>query len=392
MQGPTRRVAIAGAGVGGLTLAAALQAQDCDVVVLERHPETSTSGTAISIWPNALAVLDTAGLGDAVRSRGRELASVELRKLNGRPALTIASSAFRDALGEGLVCTQRHQLLAALGDSLAPGTIRFGREVAGYDQTDQGVAVRLADGELLSVDAPVGADGIRSAVAAQLAGPPQFSYSGYTAWRGIADFDPSPGEDRIGACLGGGHEFGWLPLPDGLSYWFATAWVPERHRFAEGDQAYLQQTFGTWPDPVPRLLAATAPDELIRNDIVDRSLINHWSAGPVTLLGDAVHPMRPHLGQGGCQAIEDAVCLAGCLGSHSAPAAAFLAYEQRRRRRTHMMVRRSVRARISYPAGWRTRVLDGALSITPRLSVLRLEMQAVAGRMVGYGAGKRAVS
>ncbi|MHB1912975.1 MAG: FAD-dependent monooxygenase [Acidimicrobiales bacterium] len=124
---------------------------------------------------------------------------------------------------------------------------------------------------------------------------------------------------------------------------------------------------------------------------MDRSPIDHWSLGPITLLGDAVHPMRPHLGQGGCQAIEDAVCLAGCLGRLLQPATAFLTYERRRRRRTRMMVRRSVRARITYPSGVRTRIIDGVIAVVPRLPVLRLEMQLGAARMFGNRAGRRAV-
>jgi 2-polyprenyl-6-methoxyphenol hydroxylase-like FAD-dependent oxidoreductase len=171
-------IAIAGAGVGGLALAAVLQAQGRDVVVFERHPEFRASGTAISIWPNALAALDTVGLGDAVRSSGRQLTSVELRKLSGRPALTISSRAFRAALGEGLVCAHREELVAALGESLRPGTIRFGKRVVGYGETDDRVTVRLAEGETVDVGALVGADGIRSAVAGQLCGSPRFSYSG----------------------------------------------------------------------------------------------------------------------------------------------------------------------------------------------------------------------
>lgn len=174
---------IAGAGVGGLTLAAALQAQGRDVMILERRSDAFVgAGTAISLWPNALAALDALGLGDPVRGCGRQLASMKAVKLSGRPVVTISSRTFKAALGEGPVCVHRGELLSTLAAGLLPGTVRRGQAVSGYEVASSGVRVHLQSGGSIEADGLIGADGIRSAVGTQLGGPFRFAYSGYTAW------------------------------------------------------------------------------------------------------------------------------------------------------------------------------------------------------------------
>ncbi|HEX6394395.1 MAG TPA: FAD-dependent monooxygenase [Acidimicrobiales bacterium] len=217
------RVGIAGGGIAGLTLAAALEPHGFDLVVLERQPEVRDSGAGISLWPNARAALDVAGLGAVVRSLGRTLAEGGEKRLDGRVALNFSGRSFEAALGEGLVCVDRGELVRALTARIRPGTVRTSCAVTGFELDASGVTVRLADGASLAVDALVGADGINSAVASVLNGPLQTSYSGYAAWRGIAETSYPPDSDKLWACLAGGHEFGWMHVGDDRTYWFATS-------------------------------------------------------------------------------------------------------------------------------------------------------------------------
>ncbi|HEY1989875.1 MAG TPA: FAD-dependent monooxygenase [Acidimicrobiales bacterium] len=383
-------IGIAGGGIGGLTLAVALQQRGVEVIVLERQSEIRDTGAGISLWPNALAALDAVGLGDAVRSLGRSLDEGGERKLNGHVALSFSQQRFRAALGEGLVCVDRGDLVRALAARLSPDAVRTDCAVAGYGRNPSGVTIRLQNGRDVAVDAVVGADGIGSAIATQLAGPLQSTYSGYAAWRAIAETDFGRKDDQIWTCMAEGHEFGWLPISDDRTYWFATACLPESHSFPEGDEAHLKDTFGHWPHPIPHLLASTPPHQLVRNDIVDRAMPKRWSDGPVTLLGDAVHPMRPHLGQGGCQAIEDAVVLGSYLAKSADIADAFAQYEQRRRRRTRLIVRLSRLSSLTRPPGPTTTVFDRATAALPNLPV-GPAIRAIAP-IAGYRAGQRVVS
>jgi 2-polyprenyl-6-methoxyphenol hydroxylase-like FAD-dependent oxidoreductase len=382
-------VGIAGGGIAGLTLAGVLQPQGVDVVVLERQPEVRDTGAGISLWPNALAALDAAGLGYVVRSLGRTLAAGGQKRLDGRVALNFSRRSFEAALGEGLTCVDRGELVRALAGRLRPGTVRTGYAVAGYDRGSSGVTVLSSDGGGLAVDALVGADGINSAIACELNGLLRPSYSGYTAWRGIAKTSSTSESDQIWVCLAGGHEFGWMPVGDAHTYWFATSWLPQGHRFSGGDDAYLKETFSKWPQPIPGLLAATPPERLARNDVVDRAMPDRWSDGVVTLVGDAAHPMRPHLGQGGCQAIEDAVVLASCLAKSTDPAIAFADYERRRRRRAQLIVSLSRFSGFTRPPGPITAAFDRLTSTLPRLPI-GPALWAVAP-IAGYRAGQRAV-
>jgi 2-polyprenyl-6-methoxyphenol hydroxylase-like FAD-dependent oxidoreductase len=379
------QIGIAGGGIGGLTLAAALQAQGMDVVVFERQPAIRESGAGISLWPNALAALGAIGWGEPVRAVGRELASGGMRTTDGRSGATFSRRRFVASLGAPLVCIERGELVALLASALSPGTVRTGAEVVGYDVRPAGVRLHLADGSSNDVDALVGADGIHSATAAQMAGPLRLTYSGYTAWRGITEMVTEPDDDSFWACLESGHEFGWLPLRRDRMYWFATAWLPEAHVVPEGDRAYLAETFGRLPAPVAELLARTSEHDLIRNDIVDRAPLAQVCAGPVALIGDAAHPMRPHLGQGGCQAIEDAVALSRLLAVHD-PVKAFGHYGDQRRRRTARIVELSRRASLTRPRTWRTDAFDRCSrllvgrSIGPALRLLAPIASDAAGR------------
>jgi 2-polyprenyl-6-methoxyphenol hydroxylase-like FAD-dependent oxidoreductase len=137
-----------------------------------------------------------------------------------------------------------------------------------------------------------------------------------------------------------------MPMRDGQVYWFATANVPAGESSPDGEKAELLRRFRGWHDPIEALVAATPDAAILRNDMYDRRPLRQWGRGRVTLLGDAAHPMTPNLGQGGCQAMEDAVVLASAIGAASgggAIEAALRAYEQKRIARTSMLVTMSRR-------------------------------------------------
>lgn len=297
---------VVGAGIAGLAAAGALQRRGHAVQVLEERDDTSP-GAAISIWPNALAALDSLGLGDAVRAAGGRVTAGSMRWCDGRALRHPDVDRLTHALGEPLVVLRRAALMDVLAGALTPGTVQFG--VAATDVAVEGdtVAVECSDGQSRAASALIGADGTRSMVARWLNGPLGDRYAGYTAWRGIAGIGIDA--DLAGETLGPGAEVGHVPLGPDHTYWFAT------ERVAEGQQnddelAHLRARFAGWPDPIPALLAATDPEDVLRHDLHDRTPAKYWSRGPVVLIGDAAHPMRPHLGQGGCQGLVDAAILA----------------------------------------------------------------------------------
>jgi 2-polyprenyl-6-methoxyphenol hydroxylase-like FAD-dependent oxidoreductase len=333
-----KRILVIGAGIAGLATAVALQQRGHDVTVVEERTDTS-SGAGISIWPNALAALDEIGLGDAVRDAGGRVTAGALRWRDGTWLRHPSPERLVKALGEPLVVIQRSALTAVLAGALADGTLHTGKSAEAVVATADGVRITLDDSTPLDADAVVGADGTRSVVARHLNGPLTDRYVGYTAWRGVAECSIDP--DVAGEVLGPSVEFGHVPLGADRTYWFATERAPEGRAAPQGELAYLKARFASWAEPIPTVLAATEPDVVLHNDLYDRDQARQWARGPIVVVGDAAHPMRPHLGQGGCQGLEDAAILAAFVDRTDDLAAAFTRFAAFRRPRVRSLVRES---------------------------------------------------
>lgn len=361
-------ILIAGAGIAGLALGAALRRDGRDCRLLDERPALGSAGGAITLWPNAVAALDRIGVGDDVRRASTRVAPGAIRTPSGRELLRLDPDRLERSLGGPLLAVRRGVLVELLHARLDPAQLEFGVSVRGYTRKAGGVSVRT-DRDTRHVPVLVGADGYRSAVARTLAPELRESYAGYPAWRGVAPFATT----RADQFWGAGKEFGLVPLDDGSTYWFAT-----RHEPAGGtdpDLPGLRASFAGWPEPVPALLASLSPADVSRVDVMDRTSPRSWVDGPVVLLGDAAHPMRPHLGQGGAQALLDAAELARCLREITDPSAAFEHFELVRRRAALRVVRmsRSAGQAVNGPD-----VLHHGLRLLPQQVMLR-RMAAVLG-------------
>jgi 2-polyprenyl-6-methoxyphenol hydroxylase-like FAD-dependent oxidoreductase len=371
-----RSIAIAGGGIGGLTLAAALRRRGAAVTVLERAAALAPVGAGITVQPNAMVALGRLGLAERVADAGRAITAVAILDPAGRPqGAPVDAGALAAALGAPIIAIHRARLHAIL--LAAAGELRTGAAVASVDERGRHVNATLAGGGSHEADLLVGADGLRSVVRAHLVGDGEPVYAGYTSWRGIAPAGAVDVGGRSTETWGRGQRFGVVPLGGGEVYWFATANAPAGGR--DGDVvAELSARFAGWHDPIGTLLAATPAEHIVRTDIADRPVITRWHRGRVVLLGDAAHPMTPNVGQGGCQAIEDAVVLDECLAAHGELAAALAAYEERRVMRANGIVAAARRLGAvaqweSAPACW----LRGlALRLTPAAAARR-QMQAM---------------
>ncbi|MEB3023549.1 FAD-dependent oxidoreductase [[Mycobacterium] crassicus] len=373
-----RRIAIVGAGIAGLATAIGLQRRGYEITVVERRADTSP-GAGISIWPNALAALDFLEVGNGVRAAGGRITAGAVRWHDGSWLRRPAAERIVRALGEPLVVVQRSVLRDILTEALAPGTVEYGLTASDLTTTSDGVRLQFSDGTVRTVDAVVGADGTYSVVASHLNGRLRQRYTGYTAWRGIAPVAMDP--DLSGITLGLGSESGHVPMGSDLTYWFTTQRAPEGWQAPGGELDYLRHKHAQWAEPLPGILAATAPGDVLRDDLYDRGHARHWARGPVVLVGDAAHPMRPHLGQGGCQGLEDAAILAACVDQAADLSSAFTRFAAVRRPRVRPLVRDS--ARVGKVLNLRPDFLGAAISratvLVPEPLLMR-RMASVAGR------------
>jgi len=344
------KVMVAGGGIGGLTAAIALRRADFDVTVLERTAALREVGAGLLLAANAQKALGKLGLAQAVSSLGTPASAGEIRSWRGKVLASIPTADLEESVGAPSAAVHRADLQSLLAREVGEGTLRQGAEVEGFKQEDNGsVTVFFAGGEE-HADILVGADGLRSTIRVRLFGPDKPRYAGYTSWRAVVETEEELLPWGSGfESWGRGVRFGCAHIGNGRIYWFATANAPEDAKDGPpgsrtGPKATLLRSFGSWHRPIGELIEASDEDAILRTDIYDREpLGERWGEGRVTLLGDAAHPMTPNLGQGACQAIEDAVVLARCLRERGATADALRLYERLRSDRVAMLVRRSRR-------------------------------------------------
>ncbi len=334
----SRTAIVIGGGIGGLAAAIALKQAGFEVEVFEQAPALAEVGSGLSLWRNALAALDRLGVLGALRALGVSGQEGRVYRPDGRLLTRMkAESRDGDPAGGMILLLHRAELHGVLLDAAGRDRVRVGTRCVGIAQDDRGATARFADGREARGDLLIGADGLHSVVRDALAGPAPPRYAGYTVYRGIAAFDPArlvPGE-----TWGRGLRIGRWAMTGGRSYWYASHAVPEGQGEPPlGRKSGLLELFRGWHAPIEELLGATDEPAILRNDIYDRPPLARWSVGRATLLGDAAHPMTPDLGQGACQAIEDAVILAGALRASDDIPAGLRTYESRRIPRTSRIV------------------------------------------------------
>ncbi|MFJ2839351.1 MULTISPECIES: FAD-dependent oxidoreductase [Nocardia] len=353
---------VVGGGIGGLATALALTRRGWSVEVLERAPEIAEVGSGISLWSNALRALDALGIGSVVRAQAIGDVSAGIRDARGRRLSRTDAATLRERFGAP-VMIHRAALLDILRDALPGDAVRTGVSVSAAEPG--GTVVHSAG--VSRADLVVGADGIHSVVRHAVCGEVRARYAGYTAWRAVVDLPERLTE--FGETWGRGARFGMAPLADGRVYCFAVYNAPEH---APGTFAEVRARFADWHHPIPALLAAADADTVLHNDIYDIPALPAFTAGRIALIGDAAHAMTPNLGQGGCQALEDAVVLARLAGEPDG----LTRYDRERRPRTRMIAARS--ARIGTVAQ-----LSAAPVVALRDTALRLTPASVSLRAMG---------
>ena len=371
---------VVGAGIGGLSAAIALRKAGIETVVFERARELKEIGAGLSLVANATGALNELGLAGALRGLGEPVGRAEIRTWRGEILSAIPVSQLDEKVGARSVAVHRADLQAVLLRELGEDVVWPGAECVGFEQNGAGVRAFFNGGREEHCDVLIGADGLRSAVRARLLGDGGPRYAGYTAWRAVV----TPRQDLFPPDItfeywGTGTRCLCAHVGGGRVYWAVSTNAPEGEKDAKGaTKGALLRLLRGWHGPVPALIETTEESAILRTDIYDRDPPRkRWGEGRVTLLGDAAHPMTPDLGQGACQAIEDAVALARCLGRQETGAAAALAlYEARRIRRTAWIVRGSRRtgriAQMQNPLACRLR--NAALrSLPSRLQMKQLE-------------------
>ncbi|MFH6785720.1 MULTISPECIES: FAD-dependent oxidoreductase [Methylobacterium] len=360
---PGLRVAVVGAGIGGLTAALSLSARGHDVTLVERRTAFSEVGAGLQLSPNASRILTDLGLGMPLRRVAGEPARVRIRSLaTARDIGEIAlGEAMRERFGAPYWVVHRADLQTILLDAARsrPGIrLRVGRAVTGVQEGATAVTLTLAsDGgrtETLTADLVVAADGVRSALRKAL-DRRALRPRGEAAWRATLPREAVPPDflaDETGLWLGPGRHVVHYPINGGRRL-NLVAVVPDEGASddwgARGEPARLRAAFADAAPPLAGLLAR--PESWLVWSLVDCPAARPMARGRIALLGDAAHPVLPFLAQGAALAIEDAAVLAACLTPAQPVPAALAAYSRARTERVRTIQAHARRNGRIYHAG-----------------------------------------
>jgi salicylate hydroxylase len=372
-----RTAAVVGGGIGGLTAALALLRAGLDVRVHEQATSIAEVGAGIQLAPNATRVLEALGLLPAVRRVAVAPTAFEFWRWDDGRLLshTPLGDDIARAYGAPYLHAHRGDLVALLADAVPGDLVEVGRRCVGVTAHPRGAEIRFADGGTAVADVVVGADGIHSVVRQSILGPEDARFTGHVAYRGLIPAERVahlPVERTSTVRIGPGAHFVHYFIAAGrllnvVCIFEADSWTRESWT-DRGDVAELRAAFAGWHPVVGGIIDAL--DRPLKWALFDRLPFPRWSAGAVTLLGDACHPMLPYGAQGAAQAIEDAAVLAACLTADADVPAALARYERLRRPRTSRVqeISRGNAQRFHLPDGPEQMARDAAMASSYGLS------------------------
>lgn len=338
------KINIIGAGIGGLTAAIALVKKGHEVAIYEAAPELHPVGAGIIMASNAMQIARRLGIAESIEGRGIILQSFGIADHNGQPLQLMDMDKVRQKYGESSIAIHRGALQQALLQHLPDTPIHLNKRLSGVDQLSNGqVRASFQDGSSVVSDILIGADGLRSATRKAIFGDVPLRYSSHTCWRGIIPFKMQA--PHIGLELWakkGGKRIAMIQIDLERVYFYYTEKRAPGFQVPQAEViAYLTDQMQAFPSIYGEWIAQADPQAIFHDDLYDLKRLPHWSQGSTLLLGDAAHATTPNMGQGGCQAIEDAWYLADYLERYQSPTEAFKAYEKMRRPKVDFVVNTS---------------------------------------------------
>jgi len=335
------RITIIGGGIAGLTAAIAMGQKGYKADIFESAKEIKGVGAGLALAANAMKGFDRLGLMEGVVALGRCLPSFSILDKKGKIITKADSGAISKKYGLDNFTIHRADLHDFLLSKIDPKLVHTGKRAVSFQYVHDKIEVIFSDATIHMTDYLIVADGIHSAIRTQLLPDAVPRYSGYTCWRAVID-NMHLEINESSETWGSKGRFGIAPLANNQLYWFACINAkqndPEMRDMQVSD---LAEIFKNYHAPIASILDNTTNEQLIWNDIVDLAPISKFAFDKILLLGDAGHATTPNMGQGACQAIEDAVVLADELEKNRNVQRAFHAFEKRRLKRTEYITNTS---------------------------------------------------
>ncbi|EXH28913.1 MULTISPECIES: FAD-dependent urate hydroxylase HpxO [Acinetobacter calcoaceticus/baumannii complex] len=310
-------VVIIGAGMGGLTTGIALKKFGHQVRIFEQTEKILPVGAAISLWSNGVKCLNYLGLTDKIAKLGGQMDDLAyVDGLTGDVMTQFSLLPLIEEVGQRPYPVARADLQNMLMDEFGRNQIYLGKKMVSLEDKADYVEVHFADGSSTQADLLIGADGTHSLTRTYVLGQQvQRRYAGYVNWNGLVEIseDLAPAQQWT-TYVGEGKRASLMPVADGKFYFFLDVPLPaglDNNR--DEYKKLLKQYFVDWCQPVQQLIERLDPQKTNRGEIHDIEPFTQFYKGRIVILGDAAHSTTPDIGQGGCQAMEDAIYLARSL-------------------------------------------------------------------------------
>lgn len=335
------KVTIVGGGIAGLTIAVALQRAGIDYTLFEAAGDIKPVGAGLGLGANAIKGYERLGIADDVIAAGRQLNRFVIYDEQGKVITQTNTDRLVQKFGINNFAIHRWTLHQVLLKHTDLTKVKTGKRLTGFTKLQNGYILTFADGTTHEAEFIIAADGIHSLVRRALLPQSNIRYAGYTCWRGVIN-NEHLGLNETSETWGRAGRFGIVPLANHQLYWFACITAPANYEaYKKYTVSNLQQHFGCFHAGVQQVLTCSVDEPLLHGDIIDLQPIYQFAFDNVVLTGDAAHATTPNMGQGACQAVEDAVVLADEMKNNSNWSVAFKRYELRRIKRVHFVVNRS---------------------------------------------------
>jgi 2-polyprenyl-6-methoxyphenol hydroxylase-like FAD-dependent oxidoreductase len=336
-----KEITIIGGGIAGLTTAIALNKIGIKTLIFEAAPNIEAIGAGLGLGANALIAFDKLAMKEEVIQLGNILSSFSIYDEDGKIITKTQSKKISDKYGAGIFAIHRAELHKQLLSKIDPGSIYKNRRAVDIEQNRDLVIVKFQDGSSHETEFLIAGDGINSAIRKKLIPGSEPRFAGYTCWRAVID-NTELNLTESSETWGTNGRFGIVPLAKSKIYWFASINSKQINiEFKNFQVKDLFNKFKTYHAPIPAILEETKDENLLWNDIIDLKPISRYAFNNILLIGDAAHATTPNLGQGACQAIEDAVVISGELSRNNDIKQAFKNFEAKRLERTHYVINTS---------------------------------------------------
>lgn len=333
----TETVNIIGAGIGGLTTALTLKQKGLNVTIFESSAELKPVGAGIILANNAMQVFQKLGIQDKIEKAGNKISCMKITDTQLNNISVVDLTEYEKKYGIHNIAIHRGELQKILANEIGYNNINLSKRLSRIEKTEL-FKLTFEDNSTIESKLVIGADGIKSVVRNQLFEESTLRNANQKCWRGICEIDlPQKYHNELNEAWGTGKRFGFVKISDQKVYWYALT----NSKNIKFDEVNLTEMFSEFHSDILKIILATSKEQIIVSEIIDLKPINKWQGENVCLIGDAAHATTPNLGQGACQAIEDAYVLGKLLDTGIAIENTFKEYESLRRKKAHLVVNTS---------------------------------------------------